>query len=74
MAELVTEARVEIFIYSECVDHLGDWVSASLELAVPAAVEQGRHLRHNYVRIQHEKQPVRVVDSAGVVVAQWGRP
>jgi hypothetical protein len=78
MGELVTEARVEGYVAS-----MGQWLrvkgpkDTSLEGTVPEAVEMGRRVLANDLRfseVEGRPMPVRVVDSAGVVVAQWGRP
>ncbi len=72
MSNLVTEARVELY-------SVGSWGSLGKPVAIPKAVEAGRMYR----RLEIEQSvypdaapacPVRVIDSAGVVVQQWGKP
>lgn len=72
MSELVTEARVD-------VHHDGSWDEGTRWLPVPEATDVARNIvcfeRGTEDRnADYHGCPVRVVDSAGVVVAQWGRP
>lgn len=75
MSELVTEARAEYWATNK-----RKWLPLYKRTGtVPAVVEMGRTARA--LELQgHEKRPrckacpVRVVDSTGTVVAQWGRP
>lgn len=77
MSELVTEARVEHYVLG-----LQQWVPACwldgrrVEGTVPEMVEAGRSRRRQELETRHPpgNEPIRVVDSAGTVVAQWGRP
>lgn len=70
MGELVTEATVEVFSG-------GKWTPVYVN-EVPLAVEDGRAWRRRDVEraaaTNTQAMPVRVIDSAGVVVQQWGRP
>jgi hypothetical protein len=72
MGELVTEARVEI----RCNEHPGagcqQWAIVSGRLVVPEAVEMGRAIRCEDIEANVDRC-VRVIDSAGAVVQQWGR-
>lgn len=72
MSALVTEAYVERRV-------LGIWRGERGPIPIPEAIEVGRALRRT--ELQHVNAsgdvyafPVRVIDSAGAVVAQWGRP
>jgi hypothetical protein len=77
MAELVTEAKSEVWCQS-----FGEWFDLDGPDAhdeprtIPHAVEEGRAFRARELQrgVTPLPRPVRVIDSAGVVVAQWGRP
>jgi hypothetical protein len=73
MAELVAEARVELY-----VSHEHSWMPVKDQSGTaPAAVEMGRRCwadEREAEVIDGTAAPVRVIDSAGVVVVQWGRP
>lgn len=69
MGELVTEARVEMYHPDK-----RRWFGVrGEEGTVPRMVERGRACCA-LERYSPSPWPVRVVDSAGTVVAQWGRP
>lgn len=71
---MITEARVEA--------HVGKrgWLPVKGQSGtVPFAVERGRSFRAGSLQDVEEGRrkasaPVRVVDSSGAVVAQWGKP
>ncbi len=72
MSNLVTEARVEIY-------SLGTWGRITNDATTPESVESGRLWRRKEIEQavfpdEPPPRPVRVIDSAGVVVAQWGKP
>jgi hypothetical protein len=75
MAELVTEARAEYWARFK-----KRWLPLHGRTGtIPAVVEMGRTswaamLQRAAVRPSRRASPVRVVDSAGNVVEQWGRP
>lgn len=73
MSGLVTEARVEIFMPDGATR---TWRACCKDsMSVPEAVEHGRHVRCNYLtHADPITSPVRVIDAAGAVVEQWGRP
>lgn len=66
---MITEARVEI-----ATRRGKRWISPSSPRSIPAAVELGRSVRADELRRMSPPRAVRVVDSAGAVVAQWGTP
>lgn len=72
---MITEARVEVHI-----EKISGWLPATKpngalsEGTIPHAVEQGREHYAYFLKHYTQASPVRVVDSSGAVVAQWGRP
>lgn len=75
-SELVTDARVEVWVGGKNKR----WLPVKGQSGtVPFAVERGRAYRAGDlqdVAEGHRKAaaPVRVIDTAGKVVAQWGKP
>jgi hypothetical protein len=73
LSEFVTDAGVEWF-------HCGGWERyEKWERPIPEAVDRARFVvaaeRHREVFPDEPRAcPVRVVDSAGTVVQQWGQP
>jgi hypothetical protein len=76
MGELVTEAKIELF--GPIMGWQAMTVGTIPGMSVPYAVERARFLwRYAEKHGRNETgppTPVRVIDSAGVVVEQWGRP
>lgn len=70
---MITEARVEML-------EQGAWIPApgfsTISTTIPHAIEEGRLLRAHELRSEcfsYKPAPIRVVDSSGTVVAQWGK-
>jgi hypothetical protein len=90
MAELVTEARVESYVLGgwsrphfsrigERAEERPRYPDMPEQMTIPEAIVEGR--AHRRYELEGEvfpdaprACPVRVIDSAGVVVEQWGRP
>lgn len=73
---MITEARVEYFMMGLQAWMRGFSEGKKLEGTIPHMLEAGRQYRRRELESRRPPgpAPVRVVDSSGAVVAQWGKP